>query len=89
MKPRCQLAACPLCLYGERGSLSAVCTPYIALCGHPAHTTMIRSDHTIFLEAVKAVQANEDERALELLEKSEEAIEEVVSILKRLHFLLF
>ena len=40
------------------------------------------SDYRTFLEAVKAAQAHEDERAIELLAKSEEAIEEVVSILE-------
>jgi hypothetical protein len=74
------LASCPVCLHGERGGLSAVCTPYITPYGFPFHTYGISSDYETFLEAVKAAKANEDERALGLLDKSEQAIEEVVSI---------
>jgi hypothetical protein len=58
--------------------------PRIAIHSTPPHTSGICSDYNIFLEAVKAAKAREDERALGLLAKSEEAIEEVVSIFKNI-----
>jgi len=74
------LASCPVCLHGERNGLSAVCTRYITPYCFPSYAFGIYSDYDTFLEAVKAASANEDERAIELLEKSEQGIEEVVSI---------
>lgn len=74
------MASCSVCLHGERGSLPAVCTPHIASSGFLSHTSGISSDYDSFFEAVKAAKANQDEHAFQLLEKSEEAIEEVVSI---------
>lgn len=74
-----QLVSCPICIHGDRSSLSSVRPHIRVLYGSPSHARGIRSDYDIFLEAVKAAQAKEDERAFELLAKSEEAIEEVVS----------
>lgn len=74
------MASYPICIHGDCSSLSSVRPPRInVFYGSPSHALGIRSDYDIFLEAVRATQAQEDERAFELLAKSEEAIEEVVS----------
>lgn len=77
------MATCTLCFYGDCSSPFAVCTPRITPHSSPPHTSGISSDYNSFLEAVKAAKAHEDERALELLAKSEEAIEEVVSTFEK------
>lgn len=73
----------PLALYAFMESAAVylrfvhgIFTPY----GFPPYALGISSDYETFLEAVKAAKAYEDDRAIGLLDKSEQAIEEVVSI---------
>lgn len=78
------MASCLVCLYGKRSSLPAVCTLCIAPYGVPSHIFGVSSDYKSVSEAVIAAKAYEDGRAFELLDKSEEAIEEVVSLFDEL-----
>jgi hypothetical protein len=64
-----------------------VCTP--SLTRFSISHSSIFSDYNTFLEAVRAAQADDDGRALELLDKSEEAIDDVVSILNPLAPVVF